>query len=321
MATKNGTMSVPENTNEFLNLEEKHVFTVTLSVLTIFGTLTNGLVVYVIASFGRYIDVPGNMFILNQSVAHLGNTVSIIFYISHMHHWIWEVTYCLLTFTLFSSMGSLCLLNINRLVSIKYPLKYPKKMTPFRAKILIVFIWVAASVVTLLHLIGYVVHSDGNFFNYGRYYMMFLAAIFISSNIYMFFKSREQAKKLRKMSRGVLTGLQRNVKEDLKSIRTIGMVSVTFILGWLPMIILFFLYGDEKEDREFQRYASFVSKFTVINIISDPIIYYIRSPDFRMFYTNWKRKRILAWNTKTSRVSAINQGIRHRAFESTEMQI
>jgi hypothetical protein len=183
-------------------------------------------------------------------------------------------------------------------------------MTPSRAKVLVAFIWAAALIFTLLHLIGFLVRSDGNFFNYGRYYMMFLIAIIVLSNIYMLFQSRVQAKKIKATFHGVVTGLQRNLTEDLKSMKTVAMISATFLMGWLPLMVIFFLYGSEKKGVDFQRYTAFVSPFTILNIISDPFIYYLRSSEFRTFYRNWKRKRGLT--ASGPRV----YGITHKGFDT-----
>lgn len=309
----NSTTSIRGHTNDFLNAEEKLVLTLLLSILVLFGILTNALVLYVITSTARYSDVPANLFILNQSVAHLGNSVSLTCYILHLFCWIWQATYCLFTFTLFSSLGSLCLLTINRFISIMSPLKYPRRMTPFRAKVLVAFVWIAASILTLLHLIGYVAYEDANFFNYGRYYMMFLVVIFLSSNFYMFCKSQIHARKIKKSFQGVVTGLQRDFKEDLKSVKTIAMVGATFLMAWLPLIAVFFLYGSRKEDMNFQRYTAFISPLIALNIILDPLIYYVRSSEFQMFYQRWKGRHKLG----TSRVNlnkAKVQGITHESF-------
>lgn len=308
----NNSTAIFGHPHDFLNSEEKLVLTLILSIMTLLGIFTNALVVYVIISLGRYADVPANLFILNQSIADMSNSVSVICYISHMFYWNWEATYCLFTFTLFSSLGSVCLLTINRLISITWPLKYARRMTPLRAKLLVALVWAAASILTLLHLIGYLVYSDGNFFNYGRYYMMFLVLAFVSSNLYMFYMSRKHVRKIKETFHGVVTGLQRNLKEDLKSVKTVTMVSATFILAWLPLMLIFFLYGSEKEEVDFQRYTAFLSPLMVLNIVLDPLIYYFRSPEFRTFYQRWKRRHGL--ERTRSRVYA-ETGIIHKAFK------
>lgn len=280
--------------DDFIDKTERLTVTIILFFLTFLGILLNGFIVYVIVSLGRYTNVPANLFVLNQAIANLGNAVSVLSYITHLYYWNWEIIYCLLSLTLFSSLGSLCLLTINRLISIVCPLKYPRRMTPFRAKFLVGITWTAAMILTFLHMIGYLAYSDGNFFNYGRYYMMLLILICVSSNAYMFCKSRIHARKINKTFRGVITGLQRNFTEDLKSVKTIAMVSMTFFLGWLPMILIFFIYGSEKEGKEFQRYCAFLSIFMALNIVSDPVIYYYRSAEFRMFYQRWRRQRGVA---------------------------
>lgn len=288
MADSNGTEKV-WNMKEFLHNGEKAVLVPALCVLVLLGIFANVLVVYAITSSARYSQVPSNIFLLNQSIANLGNAVSTICYLFHVFLWSWQVTYCLLTLTLFSSLGSVCLLTVNRLASIVWPLKYPKKMTVVRAKFFVAFVWIAALMITVLHLLSFLLYSHGNFFNYGRYYMIVLMSVFLSSNLYIYRKARQQSRKVRQM-RDVVTGQQRNLGEDLRAMKTVGLVSLTFLIGWLPLLFIFVLYGSEKEDEEFQRYAAFCSPSTVLNVISDPLIYFFRSPEFRLFYQRYKRR-------------------------------
>lgn len=276
---------------EFLQNDEKIVLTSILLTLTILGVITNVFVVYAITSFSRHKDIPSNLFILNQAFAHLGNVLSTICYVIHMFYWIWGVVYTIFTFTLFSSLGSLCLMTVNRLVSVVWPLRYPSKITAHRANVMVVLVWSVALTFTLLHLLGYAVYSDPNFFNYGRYYLMLLILVFIGSNFYMFYLSRKQSKHISNALRPVQTGLQQSIRDDLKCIKTVGMVGITFVMGWFPLIILFFLYGDKKEEKDFQRFSAFLLPLTIVNVISDPFIYYVRSSEFRKFYKAWKRKQ------------------------------
>ena len=77
--------------NDFLNTEEKVILTLILSCLTVLGIFANALVVYVLLSLGMYVDVPANLFIMSQAVAHLGNAIAVICYISHIYRWNWVV--------------------------------------------------------------------------------------------------------------------------------------------------------------------------------------------------------------------------------------
>lgn len=158
----------------YLGQEERVALTVILALLAVLGFLGNGIVVYIITSTNKYVDVPANIFVLSQAFADLAAVLSIPVYILHMYIWNWGVMYVILTFVWISSLGSLFLLTFNRLLSVADSLKYPRRMTPCRAKILVVIIWIAALVISLLHMIGLLIHSDGNFFNYGRYYIIAL---------------------------------------------------------------------------------------------------------------------------------------------------
>jgi hypothetical protein len=110
--------------------------------------------------------------------------------------------------------------------------------------------------------------------------------------------------------------LQKNLKEDFKSVRTLAIVSGTFLVCCIPFTIVAFIYGDNKVSMEFQRNAAFTGILMSINAISDPVIYYFRSSEFRAFYQRFKRSwqaargnslepirpsRTLAWAYKMKR--------------------
>lgn len=279
--------STPSHEN-YLSQQEKVILTVILSFLVFLGFFGNGIGVYILTFRNNYIDVPANSFILSQSLADLATAASILAYIIHMHRWNWTVIYIMTSFTWVSSLGSLFLLTLNRLLSVIDSLKYPKRMTPHRAKILVVFIWMASLAISLLHMVGYLIYSDTNVFNYGRYYIVALITAVIASNIYMFCVSRKQAQKIKRQNR-FMTGLQKNLLEDLKSVKTLTLIGGTFLLSCLPFTLLVFLYGSQKESTPFQRRTAFLAPLIALNPVLDPIIYYLRSAEFRLFFQRFNR--------------------------------
>ena len=271
----------------FLSEDEKAVLTVILSLLGLFGFLGNGIVIYTVISFGNYVDVPENIFILSQAFADLGTVISIPIFTFHMYSWIWELVYIYASFVWLASLGSLLLLTLNRLISVVYPLRYIRKMTPCRAKCLVVAIWMAALSDSLWNLYGYLA-SGRHYFEIERYYIVVLLIFVLFSNAYMFRESRIQARKINRQG-SVLTGLQKNLREDFKSVKTLSLVGGTFLLSCLPYIVVAFMYGEDKISVQFQRNAVFCAPLIVINAVLDPLIYYFRSSEFRSFYQRFRR--------------------------------
>ena len=279
-----------QGNQSYFTPEERVILTATLSLMGFLGILCNGIVIYAIISLGSYVDVPANMFILSQAFADLGITASIPIYISHLYFDHWDVVFLYTGFFLFASLGSLFLLTLNRLLSVVDSLKYVRRMTPFRAKALVTTVWMAALLITLLHTIGHLNDSE-NFFNYGRYYIIVLVTSVLLFNAYMFHVSRNQARKMRRQKTAlrVMTGLQKNLREDFRSVRTLSLIGGTFLLSSFPLTLANFLYGNDKKGPQYQRLAAFFGPLMVLNSVLDPLIYYLRSSEFRSFYQRMKR--------------------------------
>jgi hypothetical protein len=269
----------------YLSLNERSLLTGIYLVLSCFGLLGNGVVIYAVISLGFYVDVPANIFILSQAFSDFGTAVSLLIYIVHMYVWIWDVFYWYTGVVWLASLGSLFLLTFNRLVSIWDAFAYPRRMTPFRAKLSVILNWFLA-----LGVIIFPLFMPWQNANLGRYYITVITVFVILFNVYLFREARIQSRNIKRQNR-IVTGLQKNMKEDFKSVRSLAIISGTFLACCLPFTVITFIYGDDKLTVEFQRYAAFTGTLMPINAILDPVIYYFRSAEFRGFYQKFKRSR------------------------------
>lgn len=270
----------------YLSTNERAFLTAVYIILSILGLLGNGLVIYAVISLGFYVDVPANIFILSQAFSDFCTAVSVLIYIVHMYVWIWDVFYWYTGVVWLASLGSLFLLTSNRLISVTDSFGYARRVTPVRAKIFVVLNWIVAFIVTTAPLL--VPWKSAN--KLGRYYIVTITASVILFNVYLFREARIQSEKIRRQSR-IVTGLQKNLKEDFKSVRTLAIISATFLACCLPFTIIAFVYGDHKLTKDFQRYAAFTGVLMPVNAILDPAIYYLRSAEFQAFYQRFKRSR------------------------------
>ena len=271
----------------YLSFNERAFLTGVYTILSFLSLFGNGLVIYAVISLGFYIDVPANIFILSQAFADLGITLSLLIYTVHMYIWIWDVFYWYTGVVWLASLGSLFLLTFNRLLSVLDSFKYPYRMTAFRAKILVIFNWLLALLVSIYPLL---IPWDST--HIGRYYIITITVCVILFNVYLFREARIQSKKVAQQNR-IVTGLQKNLKEDFKSVRTVAIIGSTYLACCLPFTIVTFMYGNDKMSKEFQRNAAFTGTLMPINAILDPVIYYLRSAEFRAFYQRFKRSREL----------------------------
>ena len=286
MDSQNSTFSnFSKPLESFLSSNERTLLTGVYIILSFFGLFGNGVVIYAVISLGFYVDVPANIFILSQAFSDFGTALSLLIYIVHMYIWIWDVFYWYTAVVWLASLGSLFLLTFNRLVSVVDSFGYSRHMTPIRAKILVILNWFLALIVTIYPLL--IPWHDAHI---GRYYIVTITLCVILFNVYLFREGRIQTKKIKRQNR-IVTGLEKNLKEDFKSVRTLAIIGGTFLACCLPFTIVTFIYGNNKMTIEFQRNAAFTGTLMPINAILDPAIYYLRSAEFRAFYQRFKRSR------------------------------
>ena len=278
--------------DSYLSSSERTFLTGVYIILSFLGLFGNGIVIYVVFSVGFYVDVPANIFILSQAFSDFGIAFAVLIYIVHMYVWSWDVFYWYTGVVWLASLGSLFLLTFNRLLSVLDSFGYTRRMTPLRAKLFVVFNWFLALIVTIYPLL---IPRHGT--NIGRYYIVTITACVILFNVYLFREARIQTKKINRQNR-VVTGLQKNLKEDFKSVRTVAIIGGTFLVCCLPFTIVTFIYGNDKTTAQFQRNAAFTGTLMPLNAILDPAIYYFRSAEFRAFYQRFKRSRESDFNLK-----------------------
>ena len=161
-------------------------------------------------------------------------------------------------------------------------------MTSTRAKALVALNWTLALFVVMYPLF---IPWDSIKTNLGRYYIVVITICVIFFNVYLFRKARIHGERIKRQQR-IITGLQKNLKEDFKSVRTLAIVGGTFLVSCLPFTAVTFIYGNDKMTVEFQRSAAFAGILMPINAILDPLIYYFRSAEFRAFYQKFKRSSL-----------------------------
>jgi len=203
----------------------------------------------------------------------------------------------------------LCLISVERLLAIKYPLRYPSIITKSRAIILLILTWFVGIFGTLVvpHIQGieldgfgeiredFHVGSDPNHdvdarqFNLKKPYPIFLIslyfylpfAIIVFSYGYIFKVSLEQRKRVRREANSfkrISTRRRRNI--ELKAVRTLGLVVGVFTLCFVPLFsgLVFQQFINNTQVKDILRIFSLIaSSSSCIN----PIVYTWGNLEFR----------------------------------------
>ena len=176
---------------------------------------------------------------------------------------------------------------MNKVLAVVKSLTYQTIMTTGRASFSVAVMWAISSCLVVLAVIS---EETGILWlqQFTRYFIVLFVFLTIVSNIFLYKKSRDHRRAIRAQIQAVQTG--QISQHDFRAIKAILIVSGTFALGWLPLSIAM-LYTDSSEDyKEYYIAVYFTFPFTLINAVLDPLIYFFRSDQFKLFYQRQKRR-------------------------------
>ena len=266
----------------FLSSSEIEIITILALIIVFVGVMANGLVIFSVRLKQGYFDNPTNLLLISQSLSDgtfclvTGSTSVCNFY-----YWIFEIHSVIGKSIALVSMGSILLLVINRLISVYCPLKYPRWITPKRVKITIVLKWSVSSLVGITNFVGQQIKASALQRN-SRYFSLLFYLAVLTCHVLLYRKSAYHRKAIKSQTHGI-TGLQAGRQADFKSIRSLSIVTMTFVIGWLPATIIGIFVDRDKNPDGFYRYMILFIIFPLFSSAINPFIYYFRSQNFRVF--------------------------------------
>lgn len=252
-----------------------------LCFLGLIGFLENLLVILSIVLGEGYLEAPANIFLLSLACADIlicGVSAPLLAY--NCFHWIFTTFITVSKFIVVATIGSIFLLTLNRFISIVRPLRYHRIVTVQRAQLMVVAIWVVATLIIISAIISF---QSGTAWlaHVTKYFLAFYILSTFAMYIYMYALSRRHRKLLRENTYSV-TGRMKSAQREFRSLRTLVMVIGTCVACWIPMTIAFFFTNRGTAPRQFYRAFTYTGPLVVVNAVVDPIIYYYRSRGFRL---------------------------------------
>ena len=203
--------------------------------------------------------------------------------------------------SMLASIGNLAGVTCDRYFVISNPLRYATSVTTCTACVSVAVVWVIASV------LGITTESYNVAKFIGQIYVVFLLVGMI---IPLYCRILCIA---RRHARTIHTSLSRvhvnnyhieklNIqKADRNSLKTLGMISSIFIIGWFPLLILPFCYRAGAKDRQIVLHAmQWANTLALSSSALNPVVYSWRDRRFRkalnVTYGRWKARRSISVN-------------------------
>lgn len=292
----NVTVESPASpTSQFTSLEERNTLELTqavilctvLGVASVLGTLGNLLVLTSIIKFDYLREIP-DFFIFSLSlsdflvtaifqplqaykVTHLIQVSGIVAFS--------EITSLLGHISLIASISNMFGVTVERLISIRFPLKYDFLVTKFRAKVTIICIWFFS----LSY--GTVWTQDLAPKEYMAIYFVLVLVGTASIYFYIFLIARRLEGRMVQTQRESTDAGIPNRRRERKAAKTIATILGVAALCWLPLLIVPNVLPKNLDHATFMKIFFPLQTLSVCNSSINPYIYCVRSSRYSVAFT------------------------------------
>ena len=256
--------------------------------LALVGFIENAFVILLLIFGHGFLDAPTNIFVLSLAFADalLSLASMPLLPASFSYDWASDYLFHASRLAAVGTAGSIVLLSINRMISVLKPLKYPRLMTTRRAAYLVALVWGIGFSVSALSVVADITEILW-LKNVGRYVVIISLLATIVSNIFLYKKSRHHQRVIKAQIQAVQPEA---TSRDSHAIKSILMVTGTFLLGWLPFLLVVIFTNKSTDPQTYYKARYSAYPFTLANALADPIIYFFRFDQFKQFYQNKKRR-------------------------------
>ena len=275
---------------------------VLIMCLTIFGNL---LVCFAVLIY-KHLQTQTNMMLLSLAVSDLFMVVSMAFNSSMILHgkWLFSKTLCTVVSSLglplcFISILHLCLLSINKYISIQKPFKHHELMSRRTVVVLMVLIWLVPSVVVNLPYADFDFRSsvfgclkNTSHHNPSSSFILVLIFVILPFTllfyvyIYLFKVVRQHARRINAMQPVVnAQHSSRNqrvvIRQTVKSVKTFALVIGAFVFCYTPFFLLGTYVSSKGTETISPDIMWAVTWLAFCNSFCNPVVYSLRYKRFR----------------------------------------
>lgn len=196
-----------------------------------------------------------------------------------MDFWNWIDIFCGT-----ASIMNLAAVSADRHLAITKPYSYHQFLTSFRAIMVLCFVWVYATTISLL------VFVKNKIPNSGHQFMIATASFFLPLTAMIIMYARIFAV-ARRQARMITKNL--SYKTDIKAAKTIAVVIGAFVVCWLPFFVLILGFALDKKFLEDMRIYRGIKWMEYLNSCLNPIIYCCLNRTYRgafkRLFEGWRK--------------------------------
>ena len=256
---------------ELLELPHVVILCTVLGVASVLGTLGNSLVLLSISKFESLREIP-DLFIFSLSLSDVIVTAVYqplaAYTIAHLQQVSTNMTIIrrfLGFLSLIASITNMFGVTMERLISIRFPLKYDLVMTRMRAKIAVVCIWMFSSTLSIM------ISTEPLSVVFVTIYFIMTLIGTVSIYVYIFLIAKRLEDSVIQVKNNSDEHRKANSKRDKKAAKTVAIVLGVAIGCWLPFLIVSIVISKREP------YYTIFLVLSVCNSSINPYIYCARS--------------------------------------------
>ncbi|EDO35409.1 predicted protein [Nematostella vectensis] len=210
-----------------------------------------------------------------------------------------------------ASVSNLWAVTVDRFLAISSPLKYPRRLSVARTKLVLFFIWTTAwtfgGAAAFLRIMRQVV----------QYYTIIMIACIIPIYVRIFYIARRHAKLITQQvsyfNRPQYAAVKIRKERENIAAKTVGTVLIVFAFCWMPLEILPFFYRINPKN--VQKIFVYVNTLALCQSALNPLIYSWKMESFRRKVRRVLRLSLTGDNQHSSQTR--NNSLRTTANEET----
>ena len=251
-----------------------------LSVASVVGTLGNTLVLLSIIKFDNLRAIP-DLFIFSLSLSDLLVTTVYqplrAYRLAHLGENSEEMHLLIITsrflghFSLIASITNMFGVTVERLISIRFPLRYDLLVTRKRAVITVICIWIFSITYGAIWSQGLAPES---------YLAIYFIAILTGTVLiyaYIFLVAKRLEETVAQVRNGSTEEERPNSRKERKAAKTIVIVVGVAVVCWLPLLVVAHALANDPDRARFLKVVSAFQVWSVCNSSINPYIYCARS--------------------------------------------